>query len=272
MYRHIVGSLDPVAHIEFAASLGFSGVQYAMAAVRPVAEQEAVGRALARHGLEAGCMVYAGRDKLAAPLWGRSDADARAVLARVLAGAFATASRVNSRYVAVLSAADPQLPLTHQRTAMTENLRWAADLADRAGVILCIESISRRSLPNMLIHHVGDAYAIVSGVDHPSVRLIFDTAHVQSMDGDLLGHLEACWEAIALVQIADNPGRLEPGSGELNFANILRFLHRRQYRGLVELEHDWSVPGRDTEQRGIEFLRQLDAGIAHQEVGNGIER
>ncbi len=271
LYRHIVGSLDPVAHVEFAASIGFSGVQYAMAKARPVTEQEAVARALAEYGLEAGCVIYTAREKLSAPLWSRSDADARAVLAAELAGAFETAKRVNSRYVAVLSGADPRLPLAYQRAAMTENLRWAADLAERAGVVLCVESINRRSLPNMLINHIGDAYQIVSNVDHSCVRLIFDTAHIQAMDGDLLSHLDACWDTIALVQIADNPGRLEPGSGELNFANILRFLYRRRYRGLVELEHDWSVPGRDTEQRGIESLRQLDAGIAEQEESHGTD-
>jgi len=271
LYRHIVGSLDPVAHVEFAASLGFGGVQFAMARTREVAEQEAVARALARHGLEAGCIVYTGRDKLAAPLWSQSDGEARALLAAELAGAYETAKRINSRYVAVLSGADPRLPLAYQRVAMTENLRWASDPADRAGVILCVESINRRSLPQMLIHHIGDAYEIVRAVDHPAVRLIFDTAHIQAMDGDLLNHLDACWEAIALVQIADNPGRLEPGSGELNFANILRHLHRRQYRGLIELEHDWSVPGQEAEQRGIESLRQLDAGIAEQEGGHGTD-
>jgi hydroxypyruvate isomerase len=123
----------------------------------------------------------------------------------------------------------------------------------------------------MLLHHIADAYEIVNAVDHSRVRLIFDTAYIQAMDGDLLSHLDACWDAIALVQIADNPGRLEPGSGELNFANILRFLYRRKYRGLVELEHDWSVPGRGTEQRGIESLRQLDAGIAEQEDSHGTD-
>lgn len=269
LYRHIVGSLDPVAHVEFAASLGFAGVQYAMARTRPAVELDAVARALARHGLEGGCVIYTTRDKLLAPLWIRNGEDARAVLVAELTGAFETAKRVNLRYAAVLSGADPKLPLSYQRAAMTENLRWAADLADRAGVILCLESINRRSLPGILIHHIGEAYEMVRAVDHPSVRLIFDTAHVQAMDGDLLGNLDACWDALALVQIADNPGRLEPGSGELNFANILRFLHRRQYRGLVELEHDWSELSRDTEQRGIEFLRRLDAGIARQGDGHG---
>jgi len=272
LYRHSVGSLDPVAHVEFAASLGFGGVQYAMARVRPSAEQEAFARAMARYGLETGCMIYTTRDKLAAPQWNRSDAETRAALEADLTAAFETAKRINTRFLAVLSGADPRLPLAYQRVSMTENLRWAADWAERAGVVLCLEAINRRSLPNMLLHHISDAYEIVSVVDHPCVRLIFDTAHVQAMDGDLLNHLDACWDAVALVQIADNPGRLEPGSGELNFANILHFLHRRGYRGLVELEHDWSSPGRNIEERSIDFLRQLDADIAVQEDGHAAAR
>ena len=261
LYRESVGSLDPVAHIEFAAALGFSCVQYALARARPEAEQDAVARTLARHGLETGCMIYTFRDKLILPLWVAIGAEARAVIEIELLAAFETAKRINSRLLAVLSGADPRLPLAYQRAAMTENLRWAAVLAERAGVILCIESINRRSLPNMLLHHVGDAYEVVKAVGSPAVRLIFDTAHVQAMDGDLLAHLEACWDSIALVQIADNPGRLEPGSGELNFATILDFLHRRNFCGLVELEHNWSEASGDVEQRGIDYLRRLDDGL-----------
>ena len=224
LYRHIVGSPDRVAHVEFAADLGFCGVQYALARARPVAEQEAVARALSQHDLETGCVIYTTRDKLVLPLWIATGPEARATLEAELRAAFQTAKRVNSRYLAVLSGADARLPLNYQRTAMIENLIWAAELAERAGVILCLESINRRNLPNMILHHIGDAYQVVKAVGSPAVRLIFDTAHVQAMDGDLLANLEACWDAISLVQIADNPGRLEPGSGELNFATILRFL------------------------------------------------
>jgi hydroxypyruvate isomerase len=93
------------------------------------------------------------------------------------------------------------------------------------------------------------------------VQLIFDTSHVQIMDGDILAHLDACWDAIAVVQLADNPGRLEPGTGELNFPNILRVLAARKFDGLVELEHGWAAPGADAEARGIDWLRHVDAQL-----------
>ena len=142
---------------------------------------------------------------------------------------------------------------------MVDNLRHAAEQAQRAGMVLCLESMSRRGLPGMLLRHIGEAYAVVKAVDSPAVRLIFDTSHVQVMDGDLLANLEATWDAVAIVQIADNPGRAEPGSGEINFDNVFRALARAGYVGLVELEHNWAVPGLDSEQRGIANLRRLDA-------------
>src|SRR5262245_52127435 len=261
LFRESVGSLDPEAHIAFAAELGFAGVQYALARSRPVAEQERAARALSRYGLETGCVVYAMRDRFTAPLWGMALDDVRAVLSAELAGAFETAKRVNSRYVVVISGADSQRPLDEQRAAMADSLRWAASLAERAGVTLLLEAISSRNVPNLLLHHIGDACVMVKAVGSPNVRLIFDTGHVQAMDGDLLAHLDACWDATAIVQIADHPGRLEPGSGEINFATILGHLHRRGFSGLVELEHHWSQSSREVEQRGIEYLRRLDSDL-----------
>jgi hydroxypyruvate isomerase len=261
LFRESVGSLDPEAHVAYAAELGFAGVQYALARSRPVEEQERVARALSRYGLETGCVVYASRDKFAAPLWGVALDDVRAVLSAELAGAFESAKRVNSRYVVVISGADPKRPLDEQHAAMAANLRWAGALAERAGVTLLLEAISSRNVPNLLLHHISDALDMVKAVDGPAVRLIFDTGHVQAMDGDLLAHLDACWDATAIVQIADNPGRLEPGAGEINFGTILGHLHRRGFGGLVELEHHWSQSSREMEQRGIEYLRRLDDGL-----------
>jgi hydroxypyruvate isomerase len=261
LFLHSVGSLDPLRHVEFAAELGFAGVQYALGRTRPVEEHDAVGEALQRRGLEAGCILYAPLQTALQPLWASSDPDRRQAIAAEIDLAIDCARRVGSRHVAVIGAADPRAPLAWQQLAMVENLKWMADRAERAGVVLCLESLSRRSLPNMLLSHIGEAYAVAKAVNSGAVQLIFDTSHVQIMDGDLLANLEACWELIAIVQLADNPGRLEPGTGELNFPNILRRLVDRGFKGLVELEHGWSSPDAAAETRGIEWLRDADARL-----------
>jgi hydroxypyruvate isomerase len=261
LFRECVGSDDPVAHVEFAASLGLAGVQYALAVTRPADEVARVARALSEHSLEAGCLVYAPREILAQPLWGSSESGARDLIYRHLTRSFAVAQELGARRIAVLSGADPSRPRSLQRAALIENLRWAAEKAERANVVLCLENLSRRSLSGMLLEHIAEAYAAVKAVASPAVRLIFDTSHVQIMDGDVLENLATTWPAVEVIQLADNPGRAEPGSGELNFANILRAIQLRGYGGLVELEHGWTRPGRDTELNAIEYLRRIDGAL-----------
>lgn len=272
LFHASVGSDDPVSHVDYARDQGFAGVLYAAARGRSSDEQRRVGDALARTGLEAGCVLYTTFDKLRSTVWTFDTQEARDQIAMELKAGFEVADRVGARRLAVLGGADPHRPLPGQQAAFTENLRYAADLAAVAGVTLCLETLSRKSVPYMLLQHISDAHAIVRAVDHPAVRLIFDTSHVQIMDGDLLHHLEQAWEAIEIVQIADNPGRAEPGSGEINFESVLRFLHRKNYRGLVELEHGWLQPGLVSERRGLERLTRLDAAAAHahgDEFGDG---
>jgi hydroxypyruvate isomerase len=258
LFHESAASPDPEAQVAFAASLGFAGVQFANAVARPAEERARVRRALERHGLETGCIVYAQRDVAMQPLWGTRDASARDVRERALLDGFAVADEVNARHVVVLSGVDTTIPIALQHTALIENLKRAAELAARYDKIICLESVSRTVRPTLL-QHIGDAYTVVRAVDNPHVRLIFDTAHVQLMDGDLLMNLRATYDAISLVQLADNPGRLEPGTGEINFARILAELRLLDYRGVVELEYNWSTPTRACEQAGIEQLRALDA-------------
>jgi len=259
LFAALAGSDDPLDQIRFAADNGFAGVLYAAARGRPPAEQERVGEALAARGLEAGCILYTTFDQLRNTSWASDSTEARGWIAAELAQAIEAARRVGARRLAVLGGADPQRPIACQHAAFVQNLRRAADIAGRAGLTLCLETLSRKSVPGMLLQHMPDALAVARAVDHPAVRLIFDTSHVQVMDGDLLFHLEQAWDSIAIVQLADNPGRLEPGTGEIHFESVLRFLARRGYRGLVELEHGWQEAGLESERRGLANLRRLDA-------------
>ncbi|HMK01025.1 MAG TPA: hypothetical protein VK552_17045, partial [Reyranella sp.] len=102
LFRASVGTLDPLAHVDYAASLRLAGVQYALARGRPTDEQRAVGAALARRGMETGCVIYTSFDKIRRPLWADAGSSARAVLAEELTLAFETASRVGSSHIAVL--------------------------------------------------------------------------------------------------------------------------------------------------------------------------
>ncbi len=261
LFRESAGSPDPIAQIRYAAELGFAGVQDAWFVSRTSDEQRAIGSALERHGLEAGCVVYTSRDKIRQPLWARSDRASRDLMRTELARAIEATKRINARWLAILSGSDPHVPTGLQLAALIENLRWAADMAAAAGRVLLLESMSSKSLSNMLLHHIDEAYAVVKGVGNPALKLIFDTSHIQIMDGDLFANLAGVCDEVALIQLADNPGRLQPGTGEINFENLLRLVKQRGYTGLVELEHGWSEQIRAVEQRGIEWLRKVDAQL-----------
>ncbi len=262
MFGALVGSHDPVSHVAFAADQGFDGVLYAAARARTPEEQARVGQAIAHHGLQAGCLLYTTFDQLKNTSWATDSEDARCWIAAELAQATAAARRVGARQLAVLGGAHAQRPIGPQREAFVQNLRRAADSVERDGFVLCLETLNSQTVPGMLLHHLPDALAVLRAVNHPAVRLIFDTAHVQAMDGDVLAHLDAAWDHIEIVQLADCPGRLEPGTGQVDFAGVLKALARRGYQGLVELEHGWAQPGAESERRGLERLRSLDASAS----------
>jgi hydroxypyruvate isomerase len=255
------GSADPLAQISLIASLGFAGVQDPWFATRPEPTQLRMASALSEFGLAAGCVVCGTLSSIRSPLWNTPGPTARATLEMELRRAMAAARRIGAETIAVLTGEDSSSPRERQVETMIANLRWAADIVASNGLTLCLEPTNARTLTGMLLTHFDDGCQIARATGHAAVRMIFDTAHVQSMDGDLLGHMERNWDLIEIVQIANHPGRLEPETGEINMQAILRKVHGLGYRGLVELEHLWSTPGLEIESRGIDWLRQVDATL-----------
>jgi hydroxypyruvate isomerase len=260
LFLNSAGSADPIAQIAYTAGLGFAGVEDNSLKMRPPAAQEQIGAELARHGLAMGCFLN-NPMHWNKPLWGCSTMDARAQLERDLDESIAAASRTGGRWATVVGAREPGIPVAYQYANMIENLKRLAEPAEKAGLVLAVETVNERRWPGLLLPHIADAYAVVRAVDSPAVRLLFDIGHVAPMDGEVLANLEACWDMIAIIQVADIPNRLELGSGELNWVNIFRFLVNRGYTGLVELEHTLSRPGVEGEQDMLEKLRAIDAAI-----------
>ena len=192
---------------------------------------------------------------------------ARARLESALMLAIDGARRLGAKQLAVLTGESPDRPRERQIELFSRNLRWAAELAEAHGLTLCVEPTNARTLPGMLLTHFDEACAIVRSVGSRAVRMIFDTAHIQSMDGDLLGRLERERDLIEIVQIANHPGRTEPEIGEINMSAILHAVHASGYRGMVELEHLWSAPGEAVERRGIDWLRSFEASISKSNNG-----
>jgi hydroxypyruvate isomerase len=260
LFLHSAGSADPVKQIEWLAAHGFAGIEDNSLKVRPVETQVKMGEALARHGMQMGCFVNnpTAWDK---PIWSSTSAEARDKWKRDLDETLEAAKRVNGKYVTVVTGSTVGTPRGYQVSIMIENLKRAAELAEKAGLVLCVETVSSLRWGGMLLNHIDDAYAVAAAVDSPAVRLVFDIGHVAPMDGEVLSNLKACWDRIAIIQVADMPGRLELGSGELNWVNILRTIKGLGYTGLIELEHEVSRPGIAGEETILSNLRAIDSAI-----------
>jgi hydroxypyruvate isomerase len=118
-----------------------------------------------------------------------------------------------------------------------DNVTWAADRAAATGAALLIEVVNPIENGPYLLTTTKAAVDFIRRAGRENIRLLYDAYHRQRMEGDLTAALDACWPLIGHVQIADVPGRGEPGSGEINYRFFLDHLDQRGYDGYVGLEY-----------------------------------
>lgn len=130
------------------------------------------------------------------------------------------------------------------RATFVANLRWAARELAAAGRQLLIEPINTFDIPGFLLSTSREAAAILGEVDAPNLLIQYDIYHAQRMEGELAATLARLLPQIGHIQLADNPGRHEPGTGEINFAWLLPHLDRLGYPGWIGCEY---LPAAGTE-------------------------
>lgn len=124
------------------------------------------------------------------------------------------------------------------RETLVANLRYAAAETARAGIRLITEPINNRvDIPGFYLNNTAQALSIIKDVDHPNLGLQYDIYHMQVMEGDLARTMEANKGLIWHIQVADNPGRNEPGTGEINYPFLFAFLDRIGYAGWIGCEY-----------------------------------
>lgn len=117
-----------------------------------------------------------------------------------------------------------------------DTLHRICDLAEEEGVTFTLENLNLREHPGCPFNSTADVLGLVSAVNRPELRINLDLYHTQIGEGDVIRHAEACLPWIGEVQVADNPGRHEPGTGEMNWPVIAQALHDMGYAGPVGLE------------------------------------
>lgn len=148
------------------------------------------------------------------------------------------------------------LPRQIQRDCLVENLRFAAPQAREAGVTLLIEALNLGDMPNWFLTSSSEAWTILRDVDEPNVKFIFDFYHLQITEGNLTRNFMAHLGEIGHVQIADVPGRHQPGTGEINYPFVLQVIADSGYRGFVGLEY---IPSGTTDESLVWLPREKRA-------------
>jgi len=127
---------------------------------------------------------------------------------------------------------------------LRENVRYAAEMLEPHGVTLMLEAInSRIDMPGFFLDSSAKVRALIDEVQHPNIKFQYDIYHMQIMEGDIIRRLQELHPYIGHIQFADNPGRHEPGTGELNFPVIFKALDTIGYKGWVSAEYR---PGKST--------------------------
>lgn len=123
-----------------------------------------------------------------------------------------------------------------QYGAAVETLREVAAMLEREGMVAVIEPIDRLENPPVYLDSVTEAFAMTRAVASPHVKVLYDFFHEQRTKGNLLEKLEGGITEVGLVHVADVPGRHQPGTGEIDYANVYRALRRLGYTGKVAME------------------------------------
>lgn len=225
-----------------AKAAGFAAVElqfpYAEAKEALAARLDASGLPLVLHNLPAGDWAAGERGLACVP--GR-EAEFREGVARAIDYADALGC---PRLNCLAGLAPPGVERTRVIATLTENLAFAADALGRAGLRLLVEPINDRDMPGFVLNRLDEAAAVIAAVGADNLFLQADLYHMAMMGEDLPARLAAHAPRIAHVQIADAPGRHEPGTGGLDFPGVFRHLDALGYAGFVGCEY---VPAAGTE-------------------------
>ena len=218
-----------------AARAGFAAVECQFPYEAPAVEIRArlgdQGLAMVLHNLPAGDWAAGDRGIACLP---QRVAEFRAGVPRAIAYAHALGvKQVNC--LAGIAPADADAASLHR--TFVDNLRFAARAFAAEGLKLLVEPINTFDMPGFFVHRTAQCVALLDEVGETNVFVQYDAYHMQRMEGELAGTLAKHLARIAHVQVADNPGRHEPGTGEIRFEFLFAELERLGYDGWIGCEY-----------------------------------
>jgi hydroxypyruvate isomerase len=243
--------------IQFAYDNGFRAIEDNGMMDRPVDEQKKIGDLLAKLNMQMGVFVVNFDHWPVKTSLTSGDKDWRDKFLRSCNEAVETAKRCNATWMTVVPGNyERSLDIGYQTANVIESLRQAAKIFEPHNLIMVLEALS--DTPDLFLRHSDQTVALCKAVNSPSCKFLFDMYHMQRNEGNIMNNIDAAWDEIAYLQIGDNPGRNEPGTGEMNYHNIFKHLYQKGYKGVLGMEHGKSIKGKEGEDALIKAYRNAD--------------
>jgi hydroxypyruvate isomerase len=167
------------------------------------------------------------------------------------------AKRTNAKWMTTVPGNfDRRLPMDIQTGNVIEGLRAGVEILEKNNLITVLEPLS--DTPDLFLRHSDQTYAICKAINSPACKILFDMYHMQKNEGNIINNINRCWSEIGYFQIGDNPGRNEPGTGEMNYKNIFKHIHGKGYKGVLGMEHGNAGADKEGEVALVKAYRDAD--------------
>lgn len=253
------------AQLERVAAAGYQGFEFGEWRAQDAA---AITKLKNRLGLTCVCLV--GNRSVNPIGMGLCDPKEREGFLKEISASIEAAKRFESDKLVVLSGFKVKhLSRAQQHASIVEGLKRGAELASRAGITLIVEPINTlakieplnptgNNHADYFLDRPTEAFEIMRKLDSPFVKVLYDIYHAQIMEGNLVETIRENHPLIAHVHIGDVPGRNEPGTGEINFANVFRALHEVGFEGYAGMEY---IPRIDAMQTLADVKQMADTAF-----------
>ncbi len=248
---------DPIDQIRFCNDQGFRAMFDNGFMNKPVEDQAKIVAEINRLNMKMGPFVlYADFSKESMVL---KDNDIRQMLVDKVKAGVEVCQRTGLKWALMVPGRyNEHMDWGYQTANVIDIMRELSDIALQGGMTIVLEPLNKRDHPGLFLTGMAQTYAICRGVNSPACKIVDDLYHQQITDGNLIPNIEASWSEIAAFHLGDNPGRKEPGTGEINFINIFKYIKNKGYDDVLCMEHGRSIKGRDGELALIEAYRKAD--------------
>lgn len=257
MFKNLAGD-DFIEQIKFAHSQGFRAIEDNGMMGRPAEEQKKIGDTLAKLGMTMGVFVITSKNWHWITSLTTGKQEWIDLMIKDCKEAVEVAKRCNAKYMTVVPGNyERSLSLDQQTSNVISALRKGAAILEPHGLVMVLEALSDN--PDLFLRHSDQTSMICKAVNSPSCKFLFDMYHMQRNEGNIINNLNSSWDEIGYLQIGDNPGRNEPGTGEMNYKNIFRHIASKGYKGVLGMEHGISQKGKEGELALIKAYREADS-------------